>query len=953
MGISSSWDPSLLWGHLYEDASSSWGHLISIGRSHLHGDIVFLGPITWSMGTDNIHGDTSMGTHHLHGDLSPPWRHLHGDPSPPWAHLISMGTSLLGASQPPLPHFGSPHALGASETGVPLAPQLLGPPQPSYLWTRCYGVRGLQALGCPKSWGFHRPLLTDLGSPPYPGYSRDTQEGLGCPMPWVFHLWGAPCPGVSGVGVLGSPCPGGFRCWGPHPLSDSGVGVSMPRGFQVLGCWGPRALGVLGCPKLWGVSQTPPTRFGVSHALDSSDIGVPHALGHSDIGVPHALGHSGVGVPVPWVTQGSGYRGAHALGHSDIGVPIPWVAQVSGCPPGMTCQAHSSYLVDEVLWGQEPSGVGVPMPSVTQILGYRGAPNPGSLRCWVRFWGAPHPCPVSPRDDVPGTQLVPGRRGAVLGSPCPGSLRYRGAHALSDPRVGVSGCPPGMTCQARSSYLADELLCWGAHALGHSDIGVPLTPAPCARSSYLADEVLWGHRFTPLLSLEEGFYEVDYGGFHHTVPVPTPACSARQLAAAAARRDAHLYWSIPSRLDEAAAAGDEGDPEMSPRESNGTLASPESRMVVVVLGHPWIFGVFLDLWGRGGTPKSPMRSTGPWPAPSRGDATKDGGGGFEVSLGFWGGNPKIPHESNGALDGGDGLGCPWIFGASLGFWGVFGFLGCPWGREGTPKSPMRSTGPWPAPSRGDATKIWDGGGGFGVSLDFWGVPEFVGMMRDPKISHEINGTLASPDRGVNSTNPPLLGWWWWFWGMWRDPKIPHENIRALASPESRRGDATKIWDGGGGFGVSLDFWGLPGFVGTRRDPKISHEINGTLASPDRGVNSTNPLLLGWWWWFWGVPGCLGCPWASGVSLDFWGVPGFVGTRRDPKISHESNGALASPELRCCSDATKIWDGGGGFEMSLDFWGVPGFLGCPWVCGGKGNPQISHETKGTLASPESR
>ncbi|KFP73902.1 G protein-activated inward rectifier potassium channel 3, partial [Acanthisitta chloris] len=45
--------------------------------------------------------------------------------------------------------------------------------------------------------------------------------------------------------------------------------------------------------------------------------------------------------------------------------------------------------------------------------------------------------------------------------------------------------------------------------------------APRSASSYLADEVLWGHRFTPLLSLEEGFYEVDYGGFHHTVPVQT------------------------------------------------------------------------------------------------------------------------------------------------------------------------------------------------------------------------------------------------------------------------------------------------------------------------------------------------------------------------------------------------------------------------------------------------
>ncbi|NWJ11718.1 KCNJ9 protein, partial [Crypturellus undulatus] len=55
-----------------------------------------------------------------------------------------------------------------------------------------------------------------------------------------------------------------------------------------------------------------------------------------------------------------------------------------------------------------------------------------------------------------------------------------------------------------------------------------------ARSSYLVDEVLWGHRFTSVLSLEDGFYEVDYGSFHHTFEVPTPSCSARQLAAAPA-----------------------------------------------------------------------------------------------------------------------------------------------------------------------------------------------------------------------------------------------------------------------------------------------------------------------------------------------------------------------------------------------------------------------------------
>ncbi|XP_064161189.1 G protein-activated inward rectifier potassium channel 4 [Anguilla rostrata] len=51
-----------------------------------------------------------------------------------------------------------------------------------------------------------------------------------------------------------------------------------------------------------------------------------------------------------------------------------------------------------------------------------------------------------------------------------------------------------------------------------------------ARSSYLDSEVLWGQRFTPVLSLEEGFYEVDYDTFHHTYPTPTPACSARELA---------------------------------------------------------------------------------------------------------------------------------------------------------------------------------------------------------------------------------------------------------------------------------------------------------------------------------------------------------------------------------------------------------------------------------------
>ncbi|XP_072282674.1 G protein-activated inward rectifier potassium channel 4 isoform X1 [Pyxicephalus adspersus] len=50
-----------------------------------------------------------------------------------------------------------------------------------------------------------------------------------------------------------------------------------------------------------------------------------------------------------------------------------------------------------------------------------------------------------------------------------------------------------------------------------------------ARCSYVDTEVLWGHRFTPVLTLEKGFYEVDYTSFHDTYETPTPICSAKSL----------------------------------------------------------------------------------------------------------------------------------------------------------------------------------------------------------------------------------------------------------------------------------------------------------------------------------------------------------------------------------------------------------------------------------------
>uniref|UniRef100_A0A3B5A9N6 ATP-sensitive inward rectifier potassium channel 14 n=1 Tax=Stegastes partitus TaxID=144197 RepID=A0A3B5A9N6_9TELE len=51
-----------------------------------------------------------------------------------------------------------------------------------------------------------------------------------------------------------------------------------------------------------------------------------------------------------------------------------------------------------------------------------------------------------------------------------------------------------------------------------------------ARSSYLAKEILWGHRFEPVVFEKGDRYHVDYSRFHKTYEVPsTPQCSAREL----------------------------------------------------------------------------------------------------------------------------------------------------------------------------------------------------------------------------------------------------------------------------------------------------------------------------------------------------------------------------------------------------------------------------------------
>ncbi|XP_069461066.1 G protein-activated inward rectifier potassium channel 4-like [Ambystoma mexicanum] len=71
-----------------------------------------------------------------------------------------------------------------------------------------------------------------------------------------------------------------------------------------------------------------------------------------------------------------------------------------------------------------------------------------------------------------------------------------------------------------------------------------------ARSSYVESEVLWGHRFMPVLTLEEGFYEVDYDTFHNTDETPTPTCSAKDLAELASKGEPLQLTTISNQLNQ-------------------------------------------------------------------------------------------------------------------------------------------------------------------------------------------------------------------------------------------------------------------------------------------------------------------------------------------------------------------------------------------------------------------
>uniref|UniRef100_A0A5F8GF65 G protein-activated inward rectifier potassium channel 4 n=1 Tax=Monodelphis domestica TaxID=13616 RepID=A0A5F8GF65_MONDO len=98
-----------------------------------------------------------------------------------------------------------------------------------------------------------------------------------------------------------------------------------------------------------------------------------------------------------------------------------------------------------------------------------------------------------------------------------------------------------------------------------------------ARSSYMDTEVLWGHRFTPVLTLEKGFYEVDYNTFHDTYETNTPTCCAKELAEA--QREGRLlqYLSSPTLLGGYTKEGLGQKVEEGEEEAEGLSGARESK----------------------------------------------------------------------------------------------------------------------------------------------------------------------------------------------------------------------------------------------------------------------------------------------------------------------------------------------------------------------------------------
>ena len=96
-----------------------------------------------------------------------------------------------------------------------------------------------------------------------------------------------------------------------------------------------------------------------------------------------------------------------------------------------------------------------------------------------------------------------------------------------------------------------------------------------ARTSYLPDEIRWGHRFERLVNYKRhhGHFEIDYSRFHATVPIDIPGCSAKTLAAI--QNSISYMDGICEKMEE----DEEDDDDTAPAISPSNAAEPLTLII--------------------------------------------------------------------------------------------------------------------------------------------------------------------------------------------------------------------------------------------------------------------------------------------------------------------------------------------------------------------------------------
>ncbi|XP_069598183.1 G protein-activated inward rectifier potassium channel 3-like [Ranitomeya imitator] len=98
-----------------------------------------------------------------------------------------------------------------------------------------------------------------------------------------------------------------------------------------------------------------------------------------------------------------------------------------------------------------------------------------------------------------------------------------------------------------------------------------------AKSSYLENEIIWGHRFEPCMTLEKGAFRVDYKRFHKTFEVQLPRCSAKEMEEIKELEGSEVsfYWEngdfLTGRRHTMTDKGDDEEDEETREERSGRL----------------------------------------------------------------------------------------------------------------------------------------------------------------------------------------------------------------------------------------------------------------------------------------------------------------------------------------------------------------------------------------------